>query len=119
MPLGGHPVPPRGPGPMRRPPPTGGPPLPEPAPPVPARRPMTAPERPGASAATGERSRSRLVNPEGAAELTTDCLRPRAGGVGAEHDAVTVVRIARLEHPRREPRARELLRHLGRPRLVL
>src|SRR5689334_1357077 len=77
-----------------------------------------APARRDASVAGGGRSRRRLVDPEGAAELAADALGLCPRGVGPEHDAVPVVWILGLEYARREPRAGELLRHLRRPGLV-
>src|SRR6266403_2131550 len=78
-----------------------------------------APARRGASAAAGGRSRRRLVDPEGAAELAADALSLRPRGIGPEHYPVPVVGITWLQHARGEPRAGELLRHLRGPGLVL
>src|SRR2546422_6245383 len=46
-----------------------------------------------ASVAGGGRSRRRLVDPEGAAELAADALGLCPRGVGPQHDAVAVVGI--------------------------
>src|SRR5207244_3476113 len=48
--------------------------------------------RRAASAAGDDRSRRRLVDPEGAAELAPDRLGLRARGIAPEHDAVAVLR---------------------------
>src|SRR5260370_7653097 len=78
-----------------------------------------APARRGASAAAGGRSRRRLVDPEGAAELAADALGLRPGGVGPEHHPVPVVGIARLEHAPADPPAGELFPHPRPPGPVL
>src|SRR4029077_5553568 len=64
-------------------------------------------------------SRGRLVDPERAAELAADRLGLVPTRVGPEHDPIAVGGSLGGQDPRRQPRARQLLRLLARPRLVL
>src|SRR5256885_10467472 len=105
----------RAPRPTPLPRPTRDPPSPAPATRAPVRSGATVPGHRAASAAGDGRSRRRLVDPEGPAELAPDRLRLRARRIGPEHDAVAVVGILGLEPARAQPGPRELLRHLRRP----